>query len=51
MGIDPSSDKCQAYYDKCRELGMVILSHCGEEKVFVCALVCYCFDEKLIFRL
>ncbi len=32
MGIDPSSDKCQAYYDKCHELGMVILSHCGEEK-------------------
>lgn len=33
MGIDPSSPLCEPFYAKCRELGMVLLSHCGEEKV------------------
>lgn len=32
MGIDPLSEKCDAYYKKVKELDMVILSHCGEEK-------------------
>jgi predicted TIM-barrel fold metal-dependent hydrolase len=32
MGIDPSSERCQAFYDTCSRLGMVILSHAGEEK-------------------
>ncbi len=32
MGFDPSSEQCQPYYDACSRLGMVILSHAGEEK-------------------
>ena len=32
MGIDPSDELCAPFYEKCRELGLVILSHGGEEK-------------------
>jgi predicted TIM-barrel fold metal-dependent hydrolase len=32
MGIDPSDPLCDAYYDKMRELGLILLSHGGEEK-------------------
>jgi mannonate dehydratase len=32
MGIDPASPLCDKYYQKVAELGMVILTHCGEEK-------------------
>lgn len=54
MGIDPSSDLCEPYYRKVAELGMIILSHCGEEKVrgfFFFAhsafgLICQCWGEK-----
>lgn len=32
MGIDPASPRCHAFYDRMRELDMVLLSHGGEEK-------------------
>jgi predicted TIM-barrel fold metal-dependent hydrolase len=32
MGIDPSDEKCDPFYLKMRELGLVLLSHGGEEK-------------------
>jgi predicted TIM-barrel fold metal-dependent hydrolase len=32
MGIDPSDSKCRPFYEKMRALGMVLLSHGGEEK-------------------
>lgn len=32
MGIDPSDPLCDRFYDKMRELGLVLLSHGGEEK-------------------
>ncbi len=32
MGIDPADPRCDGFYDKMRELGLVLLSHAGEEK-------------------
>lgn len=32
MGIDPADERCDAYYQKVKQLDMVILSHGGEEK-------------------
>jgi predicted TIM-barrel fold metal-dependent hydrolase len=32
MGIDPSDEKCDAFYAKMKGLGLVLLSHGGEEK-------------------
>ena len=32
MGIDPSDPACDAYYDRMKELGLVLLSHGGEEQ-------------------
>src|SRR4026209_33461 len=32
MGIDPSDPQCDAFYQKMKELGLVLLSHGGEEK-------------------
>lgn len=32
MGIDPSDPKCDPFYDRMAELGLVLLSHAGEEK-------------------
>jgi uncharacterized protein len=32
MGIDPSDEKCDPFYQKMKELGLVLLSHGGEEK-------------------
>lgn len=32
MGIDPASQRCAAFYDRMRELDMILLSHGGEEK-------------------
>jgi predicted TIM-barrel fold metal-dependent hydrolase len=32
MGIDPSDESCDAFYSKMKELGLVLLSHGGEEK-------------------
>ena len=32
MGIDPSDERCDPFYRKMRELGLVLLSHGGEEK-------------------
>jgi predicted TIM-barrel fold metal-dependent hydrolase len=32
MGIDPSDEGCDAFYRKMKELGLVLLSHGGEEK-------------------
>lgn len=32
MGIDPSDEACDPFYRKMRELGLVLLSHGGEEK-------------------
>lgn len=32
MGIDPSDERCDPFYQKMRELGLVLLSHGGEEK-------------------
>jgi predicted TIM-barrel fold metal-dependent hydrolase len=32
MGIDPSDPRCAPFYDRMRELDMVLLSHGGEEK-------------------
>jgi predicted TIM-barrel fold metal-dependent hydrolase len=32
MGIDPSNPKCDAYYQKMKDLGFILLSHGGEEK-------------------
>ncbi len=32
MGIDPSDPLCDRFYDRMRELGLVLLSHGGEEK-------------------
>jgi len=31
MGIDPASERCDAFYDKLRELDMTLLSHTGIE--------------------
>jgi predicted TIM-barrel fold metal-dependent hydrolase len=32
MGIDPSDPKCDPFYEKMRELDLILLSHGGEEK-------------------
>jgi len=32
MGMDPASPRCDAFYDKMKALGLVLLSHAGEEK-------------------
>ncbi len=32
MGIDPSDPLCDCFYDKMKELGLILLSHAGEEK-------------------
>jgi len=32
MGIDPSDPRCDPFYQKMKELGLVLLSHGGEEK-------------------
>ena len=32
MGIDPADPQCDPYYKKVRELGLVLLTHSGEEK-------------------
>src|SRR5689334_8676795 len=32
MGIDPSDPKCDPFYEKMRELELILLSHGGEEK-------------------
>ena len=32
MGIDPSDERCDPFYVKMKELGLVLLSHGGEEK-------------------
>ena len=32
MGIDPSNAKCDPFYDKMKELDLILLSHGGEEK-------------------
>lgn len=32
MNIDPMNERCIPFYELCRELGMVILSHGGEER-------------------
>ena len=32
QGIDPSDPICDAFYDRMRELGLVLLTHAGEEK-------------------
>jgi len=32
MGIDPSDERCDAFYQKMKELDLVLLSHGGEEK-------------------
>jgi predicted TIM-barrel fold metal-dependent hydrolase len=32
MGIDPSDEKCDPFYQKMKQLGLVLLSHGGEEK-------------------
>jgi predicted TIM-barrel fold metal-dependent hydrolase len=32
MGIDPSDERCDSFYMKMRQLGLVLLSHGGEEK-------------------
>lgn len=32
MGIDPSDEKCDPFYQKMKELGLILLSHGGEEK-------------------
>ncbi len=32
MGIDPASPLCDPFYDKMKALGLVLLSHAGEEK-------------------
>ena len=32
MGIDPSDERCDPFYRKMKELGLVLLSHGGEEK-------------------
>lgn len=32
MGIDPSDERCDSFYRKMKQLGLVLLSHGGEEK-------------------
>lgn len=32
MGIDPSDPRCDTFYEKMRELNLILLSHGGEEK-------------------
>jgi predicted TIM-barrel fold metal-dependent hydrolase len=32
MGIDPSEERCDPFYQKMKELGLILLSHGGEEK-------------------
>jgi predicted TIM-barrel fold metal-dependent hydrolase len=32
MGIDPSDPRCDAFYEKMRELNLILLSHGGEER-------------------
>ncbi len=50
MGIDPSSPLCDAYYQCCAELGMVILSHCGEEKAVTSDPKFQLMGNPLLFR-
>jgi len=42
MGIDPSDPKCDPFYAKMKELGLILLSHGGEEKAVEAAE-----DQKL----
>jgi hypothetical protein len=32
MGIDPSDDKCEPFYERMKEHGMILLTHAGDEK-------------------
>jgi uncharacterized protein len=32
MGIDPASPRCDGFYDKLAELGLPLITHCGEEQ-------------------
>ncbi len=32
MGIDPSDELCDSFYQKMKELNLALLSHGGEEK-------------------
>ncbi|MHC4472424.1 MAG: amidohydrolase family protein [Planctomycetota bacterium] len=32
MGIDPSDERCEPFYRRMKELGLVLLTHTGEEK-------------------
>ncbi len=50
MGIDPSSEKCQKYFDVCAKLGMVILSHAGEEKAVSSDPKFQLMGNPLLFR-
>jgi predicted TIM-barrel fold metal-dependent hydrolase len=36
MGIDPMNPICDAFYDRIKAYGMVILSHAGEERAVDC---------------
>ena len=42
MGIDPSDERCDPFYEKMRELNLALLSHGGEEKAVEAAE-----DQKL----
>ena len=42
MGIDPSDSKCDSFYQKMKELDLILLSHGGEEKAVEAAE-----DQKL----
>ncbi|MEE8408420.1 MAG: amidohydrolase family protein, partial [Myxococcota bacterium] len=32
MGMDPADPRCDPYYDKMKDLGLILISHAGEEK-------------------
>lgn len=50
MGIDPSDDRCDIFYDKLRSLGMVLLSHVGEEHSVEGGAINQYFGNPLLLR-
>eukprot|EP01091_Cochliopodium_minus_P000675 TRINITY_DN10592_c0_g1_i1.p1 TRINITY_DN10592_c0_g1~~TRINITY_DN10592_c0_g1_i1.p1 ORF type:complete len:629 (-),score=151.14 TRINITY_DN10592_c0_g1_i1:4-1890(-) len=50
MGIDPQHKLCIPYYEKVKELGMVILVHTGEEKAVVSHDDLQKFGNPLVLR-
>ena len=50
MGISPVHPKCIPYYEKMKELGMVLLVHTGEEKAVISHDELQKFGNPLLLR-